>query len=137
MKQHHEVGFYQKLGYLFYSVAAADGHIAEEEKEALHREVKEDWLKLETGDDGYGSNNAYQIEILFDYLIEKEFPGERAFQVFEHYFKSHYDEFSDEVIEHVFKTCDRIANAFHGKNKSELTALMRIHLLMNKKHHIL
>jgi hypothetical protein len=134
---HHDEHFFQKLGYLFYSVAASDGHVALEEKAALHKMVLEDWLTLEDSKDKFGSDAAYQIEILFDFLVEKSLPGEKAFQNFEAYFKEHLELFNDEVIERIYHTADRIAYSFHQKNKAELTTLMRIHLLLGKERHIL
>ena len=137
MKTKYTEGFYQKLGYLFYSVAAADGHVASEEKDMLHKMVIEDWITLESSTDAFGTDNAYQIEILFDFLIEKEFPGERAFHVFEHFFKSNLEMFNDQVIERIFHTSEKIANSFHSKNKAELNALTRIHLMLGRERHIL
>ncbi len=134
---HHDETFYRKLGYLFYSVAASDGHVPDEEKEALHKMVLEDWLTLEDSKDKYGSDAAYQIEILFDYLVENRYKGEKAFRVFEEYFKNNLEFFSDDVIERVYHTSERIASCFHSKNKAELISLTRIHLLIGKERHIL
>ena len=134
--QHNEA-FYQKLGYLFYSVAASDGHVSDAEKETLHNLVLEDWVTLEDSKDKYGSDAAFQIEILFEYLVENRYSGEKAFRVFEEYFKNNLELFSDEVIERVYHTSERIAHSFHSKNKSELIALTRIHLLIGKERHIL
>ncbi len=137
MKTKYNEAFYQKLGYLFYSVAAADGVIVKEEVEALHQMVIEDWLHLDDSKDNFGSDQAYQIEVLFDFLREKEFPGERAFHVFEHFFKSNLEMFNDDVLERIYHTSNKIADSFHSRNKAELTALTRIHLLLGRERHIL
>lgn len=133
----HNEAFYQKLGYLFYSVAAADGKVDTSEKEMLHKMVVEDWIPLEDSRDPYGTDNAYQIEILFDFLIERGFPGDPAFHVFEHFFKNNLEMFGDEVIDKIYHTSDKIASSLYGKNKAELIALTRIHLLLGKERHIL
>jgi hypothetical protein len=137
MKTKYTQAFYHKLGYLFYSVAAADGNIAKEEKEALHKMVVEDWLDLESTRDEFGSDNAYQIEVLFDFLAEKDFPSDRAYEVFEHFFKTNLEMFSEDVVDRIYHTSDRIASSFHAKNKAELNALTRIHLLIGRERHIL
>ena len=134
---HHNEAFYQKLGYLFYSIAAADGHVASEEKEALHKMVIEDWVTLEVSKDSFGSDAAFQIEVLFDFLIEKSQDGEKAYHVFEHYFKDNIELFTDDVIERIFHTSNKIAESFHNFNKSELISLTRLHLLLGKERHIL
>lgn len=133
----HNAAFYQKLGYLFYSVAASDGHVAAEEKKMLHAMVLEDWVNLEESRDEFGTDNAYQVEVLFDFLVEKEFPGERAYEVFEHYFKNHLELFTPEVTDRIYHTAGRIAASFHSMNKKELNSITRLHLLMNRERHIL
>lgn len=134
---HHNEEFFQKLGYLFYSIAASDGFVAAEEKETLHNMVIEDWVSLEESKDRYGSDSAYQAEILFEYLVEKSFSGEKAFHNFEHYFKDNLELFSDDVIERIYHTSDKIASSFHSRNKAELVSLTRLHMLLGKERHIL
>jgi hypothetical protein len=134
---HHNEAFYQKLGYLFYSIAAADGHVASEEKDALHKMVLEDWITLEDSKDQFGTDAAYQIEVIFDFLIEKSLNGEKAYHAFETYFKENIELFGDEVIERIFHTSNRIAESFHSFNKSELISLTRLRLLLGKERHIL
>jgi hypothetical protein len=118
MKTKYTQAFYHKLGYLFYSVAAADGIIAKEEKDALHKMVLEDWLDLEASNDEYGSDNAYQIEVLFDFLTEKDFPSDRAYEVFEHFFKANLEMFTEDVVDRIYHTSDRIASSFNAKNNA-------------------
>jgi hypothetical protein len=135
-KQHSEV-FYQKLGYLFYSIAAADHRVSAAEKEALLRLIVEDWLNLDDATDAYGTDSAYQIQILFDFLNEKSFDAEHAWSIFERYFKSHLVAFNDDIIDRIFHTAERLAESMNGRNKSEVLALTRLHLLLGKEKHIL
>jgi hypothetical protein len=122
--------FYRKLGYLFYSIAAADKHIAPQEETMLHRMVLADWIPEEGAKDEFGTNAAYEIEVFFDILHDKGLGAEKAFSVFEHFYKEYPELFTDEVVERIFHTASRIAESFHAKNKSELTALTRLRLLI-------
>lgn len=134
---HHNEKFFRKLGYVFYAVAASDGSVADDERKALHQMVIEDWVTLEVSQDQFGSDAAYQIEMLFEYITDQGMTAEKAYQKFEQYFKDNLELFSDEVIERIFHTCNRIAESFHSKNKAELNTLMRLHLLLGKERHIL
>lgn len=134
-KQHNE-SFYQKLGYLFYSIAAADRKVSDAERRTLQTMIVEDWLSLDETTDPYGTDSAYQIHILFDFLSEKGFDSENAYVIFERYFKSHIELYDDDIIDRIFHTCERIADSLNGKNKSEVRALARIHLLLGKEKQI-
>jgi hypothetical protein len=137
MKTKYTQAFYHKLGYLFYSVASADGKVVREERDILHKMVIEDWLDLEHSNDEFGTDNAYQIEVLFDFLTERSFPSDRAFEVFEQFFKANLEMFSEDVVDRIYHTSERVATGFHSKNKAELNALTRIHLLLGRERHIL
>lgn len=128
--------FYQKLGYLFYSIAKSDRRVSPSEIFALQQIIREDWANLYPSTDVYGTDTAYQIHIIFDFLLEKDFHSESAYKIFTRYFKEHLDLFSDEVIERIFHSANRIADCLNGRNKSELQALTRLHLLMGKENHI-
>jgi hypothetical protein len=128
--------FYQKLGYLFYSIAYSDQTISTDELNALQQIIREDWVSLDEERDAYGSDTAYQIHILFDFLKEKEYSSDSAYNVFSRYFKEHIHLFSDDVIERIFHSANRIADSLNGRNKSELRALARLHLLLGKEKDI-
>lgn len=135
-KRKHSEAFYQKLGYLFYSIAAIDRRVSDDEKNMMLSLIVEDWLSLDEATDAYGTDSAYQIQILFDFLNEKSFDSEIAYAIFERYFKNHIELFDDDIIDRIFHTANRIADALNGKNKSELRALARLHLLLGKENHI-
>ena len=128
--------FYQKLGYLFYSIASADRRISQQEHDALQQVIKEDWLHFNDKTDAYGSDTAYQIQIIFDFLKEKEYHSESAYNIFNRYFKEHLSLFTDDVIDRIFHSSNRIADCLNGRNKSELQALARLHMLLGKERHI-
>ena len=129
--------FYQKLGYLFYSISNADRRVSAEELNMLQQIIREDWLSLDDVRDAYGSDTAYQIHIIFDFLREKEYSAETAYSVFSRYFKEHITLFTDDVLDRIFHSADRMAECLTGRNKSELQALARLHLLLGKEKHIL
>lgn len=128
--------FYQKLGYLFYSISNSDRRVSSEELNTLQQIIREDWLSLDDMRDVYGSDTAYQIHIIFDFLSEKEYNAETAYNVFTRYFKEHIHLFTDDVIDRIFHSANRIADCLNGRNKSELQALARLHLLLGKEKHI-
>jgi hypothetical protein len=128
--------FYQKLGYLFYSVAHSDRTVSDDELNALQQIIREDWLSLDDNIDAFGSDTAYQIHIIFDFLREKNYNSESAYNVFSRYFKEHIQLFSDDVIDRVFHSANRIADSLNGRNKSELRTLSRLHLLLGKEKQI-
>lgn len=128
--------FYQKLGYLFYSIASADRRISQQEHDALQQVIKEDWLHFNDITDAYGTDTAYQIQIIFDFLKEKEYHSESAYNIFNRYFKEHLSLFTDDVIDRIFHSSIRIADSLNGRNKSELQALARLHMLLGKERHI-
>lgn len=128
-KQHIET-FYQKLGYLFYSIAAADNVIQPEEVQQLHREVKEHWLTLEDTNDNFGTDDAFQIEIVFDWINDRQMDGEQAFLIFESFYKENPDMFDQKVISLIHSTANHISSSYHGINKKESVYLLRLHALL-------
>jgi hypothetical protein len=128
--------FYQKLGYLFYSIAHSDRRISAIELNTLQQIIREDWISLDDKLDAYGSDTAYQIHIIFDFLREKEYNSESAYNVFTRYFQEHIHLFSDDILDRIFHSANRIADSLNGRNKSELRALARLHLLLGKEKHI-
>lgn len=128
-QQHWHV-FYQKLGFLFYSIAAADKIIRDEEVAELHKQVMENWIRLEDTKDDFGSDAAYQIEIVFDWILDNETNGERAYQIFEEYFQSNSEMFDDEIKQKIYTTAEKISMSYHGVNKSEASNILRLHTLL-------
>ncbi len=122
--------FYENLAFLFYAVAAADGEVRKEEKAMLHRMVIEDWLSLENSSDSYGTDAAYEIEVIFDRLDSEGTSSDKAFKIFETFFHENSDLFDEDVISKIFHTSHRIASAFSQKNKAEHVILVRIHFLL-------
>jgi hypothetical protein len=133
-QKHYPEAFYQKLGYLFNSIAKADRRVSPAELTALQQIIREDWINLDESTDRYGSDTAYQIHIIFDFLVEKDFHAESAYIIFSRYFKEHIQLFTEDVIDRIFHSANRMADCLNGRNKSELQALTRLHLLMGKEN---
>lgn len=121
---------YQNLGKLFYAVAASDKVVREEEKNTLKNIVKKDWVGVDDFKDEYGSDAAYLIEIIFDWLDENEPPAFSAFNDFRDFKKGHEEFFTPEIKRLILKTADQIASSFSGKNKSELIMLSQLKAIL-------
>lgn len=122
--------FYQELGKLFFAIAYADKKVHPAEVEMLNKIVKENWLPLEDTVDRFGTDTAFQIETVFDWLVEQDFVPYDCFEEFKSFKKEHPSLFTDEVRQLIWNTADRIASAFAAKNKSELVALSRLRSLL-------
>lgn len=123
--------FYAKLGHLCYAIAACDKTVTLAEINKVKELVKNDWVDVEPTLDPYGSDAAYQIEILFDWLEENIPESEISFKEFSDFAKQNPQFFVPEIKERVIMTADRIAATFAGKNKSELTLLFKLHKVLN------
>lgn len=124
--------FYQSLGNIFYAVAASDRAVSNKEFKELKTIVKEKWLDVDVVTDDYGEDAAYQIEIVFDYLKEKELDAEQCIQEFKDFKQDNEQLFTKQTVELIWKTCDRIATSFYGLNKNELNMLHRVKTIVGK-----
>ena len=120
---------YQNLGKLFYAIAMADKNVRPVEVEKLRESIKEYWSGLDEAEDEFGTDASYQIEIVFHWLQEEEKDGKIYFDEFQDFYKDHKGFFTPEIKSLTWKTADRIACAFAGKNKSELIFLNKLKLL--------
>jgi hypothetical protein len=124
--------FYQKLGELFYSIAAADKVVKKAEYDALREMVRKYWKDLDTYEDAFHTDAAYQIEIVFDWFDYEHLDADDCFEDFKAYKKDHENLFTPERKKLIWKTADAIASAFSGKNKSELIMLAKLKILLEK-----
>lgn len=122
--------FYSSIGKLFYAVAASDKVVRAEEIRTLKELVKEKWVPVDNATDKYGTDEAYKIEIAFDWLQENEPEAAWAFNEFEEYKKEHQKAFTPEINQLIWETADAIAASFSGKNKSELIMLSKLKILL-------
>lgn len=118
--------FYQLLGKIFYAAAAVDKLVRKEELEAMRNSVKKQWLSLDESLDEFGTDSAYQIEIVFDWLSDKHPDPGKAIHSLQ-IFKEKYPElFTEKVKDMILNTASAISNSFAAKNKSELVFLNRL-----------
>ncbi|WP_299535885.1 hypothetical protein [Ulvibacterium sp.] len=124
---------YQNLGKLFYAVAMADKNVRPKEVATLREAVREQWLDVDEAEDEFGTDAAYQIEIVFDWLHNEESDGDSYFKEFKYFFKEHRSLFTKRISEQIYKTARAIAVSFAGTNKSELVLLTKLKMLLEQE----
>ncbi len=124
--------FYQNLGRLFYAIAAADGIVRKEEVDSLKEIVRKEWLAQDDYLDEFGTDAAFQIEIIFDWLDANKPDPQNAFQTFTDFYTGHKELFNELVKDKILNTSRNLAAAFRGKNKSELVMLAKLQSLLKK-----
>lgn len=127
---HTAQNFYQNLGKLFYAIAAADKVVREEEVKALKKIVEEEWLDIDKINDEFGTDTAYQIEIIFDWLDENQPDAEEAFKEFKEYRQEHSNLFDEKIDRLILRTSNEIADSFAGKNRAEIMMLTKLRSLL-------
>ena len=124
------VELYQILGRVFFAMAQADKVIRPEEIETLKKIVKDDWLHVDETFDEFASDSAYQIEIVFDYLVENELDaGDVLYQLTE-FKRIHTHLFNPQLKDLILKSAHKIASSFARRNKSELVFLSQLQLIL-------
>ncbi len=118
--------FYQKMGELFYAIAAADKVVREAEFKALKDIVTEKWKNLDDYQDPFHTDAAYQIEVVFDWFDYEQLDANDCFDSFADYKKDNPKLFTEERKKLIWETANSIADAFAGKNKSELIMLAKL-----------
>jgi hypothetical protein len=136
MKPSHQtmIHFYQQLGKLFYSVASVDKTVRKEEIAQLNEIVKKEWLPIENSFSEFGDDAAYQIEIVFDWLVETRWNIGKILPDFESFKKEHPSLFSPQINDLILKTAKAITNSFSGKNKSESVLIEKLRGILYQEH---
>lgn len=127
-----ELIFFQKVGELFYAIAAADKIVREEEYNRLCNLVISHWKNLENIKDEFGTNAAYQIEIIFKWFDHELANAKECYEGFRDYYKAHPKLFTFKRKQLILETANAIANSFAGKNKAELMMLAKLKLLLEE-----
>lgn len=122
--------FYQHLGKLFYAIAASDKVIKKEEIDTLKNIVGKQWVPIDDYQDEFGTDMAYQIEIIFDWLEENQPDALLAFEEFSDFKKEHEKLFTPGINNLILNTAEAIAASFAGKNKSELIMLSKLKIIL-------
>ena len=121
---------YEKLGYLFYALAAADNVVPAREADKLRELVRKIWVPVEDSTDEFGTDAGYYIDISFEYLLNEGIDPDEAFREFEAYYSEHSAAFSPPIVQRIKISARAIAEAFHGKNKRESRMLKRLHEML-------
>lgn len=117
---------YQNLGKLFYAIAAADNLVHQDEIKTLKNIVEKDWVKVDDLRDEFGTDAAYFIEIMFDWMDEVHPPAYQAFYEFKEFKKENEHLFTPQINQLIWKTADSIAYSFEGKKPEEQTMLSKL-----------
>ena len=127
------IHFYQQLGKLFYSIAAVDGTVRKEEIEKLVEIVQKEWVPIETTSNEFGDDSAYQIEIVFDWLVEEDGNMGKVIPNFKIFKKEHPSLFTPQINDLILKTAHAIAESFSGEQKKELNLINELTAILHKK----
>lgn len=128
------VHFYQQLGKVFYSIAAVDNAVRKEEIDKLKQIIQREWLPIETTFDKFGSDSAYQIEIVFDWLVENKWDFEQVLPDFKIFREEHTHLFTPEINTLISKTANAIATSFSGKNKAEHVMTSQLNAILLEQY---
>ena len=104
--------------------------VRKEEFDKLKVLVEEQWLEVDDTEDDYGTDAAYQLEIVFDWLLFKDFKANTCYDEFVKYAEEHPYFFTESLNSQILKTAASVASAFSGQNKSELILLAKLDMLL-------
>ena len=124
------VHFYQQLGRLFYTLAAADKHVRVEEVAVFKKIFKEEWESLLIHIFKEEKGAIKKIETVFDFLAANEVAIDKTLTEFKKFKEMHPQLFDLEVKELILKTAEAITNVSSGKNKSELVIMSKLHSIL-------
>lgn len=127
------ISFYENLGKLFYAIAAADNVVEESEFKTLKKIVKSKWTKVNTVNDDYHSDAAYQIETVFDWLNNEGFSdANTCYEEFMEFKKEHPSLFTNGIKSLILKTAIKIANSVTYFDESEILMVEKLELELEK-----
>lgn len=124
------IELYENLGRLFYAMAKIDGNVHTKEMDKLKEFIRKHWLYVDAVQDDFGTDAAFQIETVFDWLSEHERDGNECFHKFRDFYIINKDRFTPYIKVLILDTAHAMANAFAGKNKGELVLLARLELIL-------
>jgi hypothetical protein len=124
------IRFYQQLGKVFYSVASADNIISKKKILTLKKIVKKEWLPMESTLTEFGEDAAFQIEIVFDWLLENDWNSLDLIGEFENFRKEHPSLFTPKTNDLILKTANAIVASFSNENKSEMELIKELSAIL-------
>ena len=117
---------YENLGKLFYAIAAVDEDIHKEEIMTLKKIVERDWVRVDDFHDEFGTDAAYFIEIIFDWMDENKPPPYQAFYEFKEFKEDNEQLFTTRINKLIWKTALSISESFEDRNSKEQTMLSKL-----------
>lgn len=124
------IELYENLGKLFYAMAVVDGDVHIQEMGKLREFIRKYWLDVDAVEDEYGTDAAFQIDTVFDWLLEYKMDGEECFGKFQEFYETNKERFTPFIKVLILDTAHAMANAFSGKNKAELVLLAKLELFL-------
>jgi hypothetical protein len=118
--------FYTELGKLLYAIAKVDGKVGAREFTALKKIVKEELLQLENSHDQFGTDNAYYVEMEFDFLEGNFGDPEQAFTSFLDFIEEHKSAITPELKGLIAHLSAKIASSEMGIHPKEQLYLRRL-----------
>lgn len=125
--------FARCCGYAVYAVAYADKSIEQEERDAIHLFLNENWMELADSSDPFGVKSIEFIEQMMDAFVSDKLNSELAFERFKEQFDSLQNLLSSNQQKFILNLCIKVGNAFNRMNKSELVLLSRIERKIHSK----
>ncbi|MBK9270795.1 MAG: hypothetical protein IPM48_04295 [Saprospiraceae bacterium] len=129
---HKPQEFYEKLAYLFYSVAGIDGKVDHAEIKKLHEEVLLIWSKTDNDLHEFGTNGGIEIEAIFEWLEEEGYESRDALNDFKDYAIANSYLFDLKTKQYIIHTCKEIAAIYYHINKNEEILLEKIKLFLDE-----
>lgn len=127
------IRFYQQLGKVFYGIAVADNIISQKEISTLKKIVKKEWLPLESTLTEFGDDAAFQIEIVFDWLLENDWNSMDVITEFENFRKEHPSLFTPKTNDLILKTANAIVASFSNENKLEMELIKKLSVILRQE----
>ncbi|MBK9109827.1 MAG: hypothetical protein IPM92_16005 [Saprospiraceae bacterium] len=124
--------FYQKLAYLFYAVADADGNVEKQELDKLHEEVLRIWKSLDDGVDEFNTDLSFEIEAVFEWLDENQFSYKDAYTEFKDYALEHKSLFDEDIKKRIMHTARELAAVYRKINHLEENLLHDLENFLHK-----
>lgn len=124
---------YQLLGRVFFAAAQADKVIRQEEISELKQIVKDVWLDVDNATDDFNSDAAFQIEIVFDYLLDNDIIVEDVINELKTFKTIHSSLFTSQIVDLILETTYRIISSFAKRNKSELVFYSQVRSALEQK----
>lgn len=127
------IPFYQNLGKLFYAVAITDNCVRDEELKTLKNIIINEWMVL---DEFSNKDNHITPSLILETFrqlqIQNKNNADHYFDSFINFKNANSAFFNKEINSLILTTASRVAEAFSGKNKSELILLAKLNLELKK-----